>query len=77
MLLFTYEIIFLLNSLKHLAERFFIMKNAKDCYKYILNNLNIKDTFLLEVENKKISENEYNKRVRLAKIEFDYGLTDK
>ncbi len=32
------------------------MKNAKDCYKYILNNLNIKDTFLLEVENKKLAK---------------------
>lgn len=53
------------------------MKNAKDCYKYILNTLNIKDTFLLEVENKKISEKEYKNRVRLAKIEFNYGLTDK
>lgn len=32
------------------------MKNAKDCYKYILNNLNIQDTFLLEVENKKLAK---------------------
>ena len=53
------------------------MKNSKDCYEYILNTLNIKDTFLIEIENKTISDKEYKKRVQIAKIEFHYGLTDK
>ena len=75
LLLLIYEIIFFL--VKTLDIEAFIVKNSKDCYEYILNTLNIKDTFLIEIENKTISDKEYKKRVQIAKIEFHYGLTDK